>query len=198
MLSPEALNVSSSIQDFTDPNTSTLLLELRAALIVRDHAKNLATNSQVDASVDQRVSKAVTEAFIAVQVADIIKGLEDKGIKGNDADVVKKMYLLVSQFYPCSFCHSLCGFVLDSDRFFFSFAVSFDDSRRCACRSPLVWIDPFESDIRRITTTFVRRVVILNRSYSCCAPCYSTFMSRIDTRIHWIDGCFWIHRLGFR
>ena len=115
MLSPEALNVSSSIQDFTDPNTSTLLLELRAALIVRDHAKNLATNSQVDASVDQRVSKAVTEAFIAVQVADIIKGLEDKGIKGNDADVVKKMYLLVSQFYPCSFCHSLCGFVLDPD-----------------------------------------------------------------------------------
>jgi len=72
---------------------SILLLELRAALIVQDHAKNLATGD-IDASVNQRVSKAVTEAFIAVQVGGLIKGLEGMGIKGNDADVVKKVYLL--------------------------------------------------------------------------------------------------------
>jgi acyl-CoA oxidase len=111
LLTPPALNVSLSIQDFADPNTSILLLELRAALIVQDHAKNLETG-EIDASVNQRVSKAVTEAFIAVQVASMIKGLEDVGINGNDADVVKKIYLLVGHL--SLLCHSLC-FVLDSD-----------------------------------------------------------------------------------
>ena len=86
-----------SIQDFADPNTSILLLELRAALIVQDHVRNLATGD-VDASVNQRVSKAVTEAFVAVQVAEMMKGLEDVGIKGNDAVVIKKVYLLVGHF----------------------------------------------------------------------------------------------------
>lgn len=71
--------------------------------MVQDHAKNLATG-EIDASVNQRVSKAVTEAFIAVQVGGMIKGLEDVGIKGNDADVVKKVYLLVGHF--SLLCHS--------------------------------------------------------------------------------------------
>lgn len=104
LLTPPALNDSLSIQDFADPNTSILLLELRAALIVQDHAKNLATGD-IDASVNQRLSKAVTEAFIAVQVAGMMKGLEDVGIRGNDADVVKKVYLLVGHL--SLLCHSL-------------------------------------------------------------------------------------------
>lgn len=95
---PPALNVPLSIQDFADPNTSIFLLELRAALIVQDHVKNL-TTGDIDASVNQRVSKAVTEAFVAVQVGRMIKGLEDVGIKGNDADVVKKVYLLVGHLF---------------------------------------------------------------------------------------------------
>ena len=65
---------------------------------MQDHATNLATGD-IDASVNQRVSKAVTEAFVAVQVAEMIKELEDVGIKGNDADVVKKVYLLVSHLF---------------------------------------------------------------------------------------------------
>lgn len=98
LLTPSpAINDSLSIQDFADPNTSILLLELRAALIVQDHVRNLATGD-VDASVNQRVSKAVTEAFVAVQVAEMMKGLEDVGIKGNDAVVIKKVYLLVGHF----------------------------------------------------------------------------------------------------
>lgn len=113
LLAPPALNASLSIQDFADPNTSVLLLELRAALIVQDHAKNVATGD-VDASANQRISKAVTEAFIAVQVAGMIKGLGDVGIKGNDADVGKKVYLLVGHL--CLNCHSFC-FVQDSDHF---------------------------------------------------------------------------------
>ena len=96
LLTPPEINVSLSIQDFADPKISILLLELRAALIVQDHAKNLATGD-IDASVIQRVSKAVTEAFVAVQVAEMIKGLEDVGIKGNDASVVTKVYLLVGR-----------------------------------------------------------------------------------------------------
>ena len=108
LLSPPRLNDSLSIQDFADPNTSILLLELRAALIVQDHAKNLATG-EIDANVNQRVSKAVTESFVAVQVAEMIKGLENVGIKGNDTAVVKKVYLLVSHLSLPS-----C-FVLDSD-----------------------------------------------------------------------------------
>jgi len=84
LLTPPEINVSLSIQDFADPKISIILLELRAALIVQDHAKNLATGD-IDASVIQRVSKAVTEAFVAVQVAEMIKGLEDvPRIKGND------------------------------------------------------------------------------------------------------------------
>ena len=98
LLTPPDLNTSLSIQDFLDANTSILLLELRAALIVQNHAKNLATVDS-DASVNQRISKAVTEAFIAVKVAGMINGLEDVGIKGNDADVLKKVYLLVGFFF---------------------------------------------------------------------------------------------------
>ena len=100
LLTPPALNNSFSIQDFANPDTSILLLELRAALIVQDHAKNLSTgeNPEIDASVNQRISKAVTEAFVATQVAKMIEGLEEVGIKGYDANVVKKVYLLVGLF----------------------------------------------------------------------------------------------------
>lgn len=190
LLTPPALNISFSIQDFADPNTSILLLELRAALIVQDHAKNLAAgkNPDIDASVNQRVSKAVTEAFVAVQVAGMIKGLEDVGVKGNDANVVKKVYLLVGHL---SFlCHPF-SFLLDSDLIgTFIFIVSLDGGGRCTCRSPLFWSDATNSDIWTIT-------LVLTRSYALCAPCYSTSVSRIDTRNHWVDGCFWIHGLGF-
>ena len=183
LLTPPALHVSLSIQDFADSNTSILLLELRAALIVQDHAKNLATGD-IDASVNQRVSKAVTEAFVAVQVAGMIKGLEDdKCVKGNDADVVKKVYLLVGHLSLFAFAKIPSVSYYDSDYhlgdvnfliFFFLFTVSLDDSRRCTCRSPHFWIDASKSDIRRIT-------FVLNRSHARFAPCYSTFVSRIDT-----------------
>ena len=67
---------------------------------MQDYAKNITVgkNPEMDASADERVSKAVTEAFVAVQVAEMMKGLEDVGIKGNDAVVIKKVYLLVGHF----------------------------------------------------------------------------------------------------
>lgn len=102
LLTPPALNVSLTVQDFNDLKTSITLLELRAALMVQDHAKN----SDIDANVNQRLSKAVTEAFVAVQVGEMIKGLGDVGVKGNDASVVEKVYLLVG--------HLSCFFVIPS------------------------------------------------------------------------------------
>ncbi|KAG6843086.1 hypothetical protein H0H87_008021, partial [Tephrocybe sp. NHM501043] len=53
-----------------DPSTSIALLEWRAALLVQEHAR---TTAQLDASVYQRVAKAVTEAFVAVQVSKMIE-----------------------------------------------------------------------------------------------------------------------------
>ena len=188
LFTPPALNVS---LDFTDPNISIVLLELRAALIVQDYAKNITVgkNPETDASADQRVSKAVTEAFVAVQVAGMIKALEEAGVKGHDANIVRKVYLLVGHFTFYIFSSPFL-FLLHSDSYC---AVSLDNSRSCTRRSPLVRSNnTSNSNTRRRTFTFV-----LKRSYACPASCYSTFMSRIDTRKYWVDGCFWIHGLGF-
>ncbi|KAF8970656.1 acyl-CoA oxidase [Flammula alnicola] len=76
-------------KDWRDPATAILLLELRAALIVHEHAQNV---SAPDASVNQRVSKAVTEAFVAEQVGDMIKGLAE--MQEKDRVVVAKVFLL--------------------------------------------------------------------------------------------------------
>ena len=67
---------------------------------MQDYAKNITVgkNPEMDASADQRVSKAVTEAFVAVQVAGMIKALEEAGVKGHDANIVRKVYLLVGHF----------------------------------------------------------------------------------------------------
>ncbi|KAF8900142.1 peroxisomal oxidase [Gymnopilus junonius] len=80
---------SFSEEDWRNPSTAILLLELRAAFIVNEHAQN---TSEQDASVNQRVSKAVTEAFVATQVAGMIQNL-DKMPERNRV-VVTKVFLL--------------------------------------------------------------------------------------------------------
>ncbi|KAG6818991.1 hypothetical protein H0H93_016586 [Arthromyces matolae] len=87
---------TASEQSWSDPNTAIRLLELRAAFLVREYAR---TKDQPDASVYQRVSKAVTEAFVAVQVGSLINGLDEdgSGLKGNNSlPVIKGVYHLVS------------------------------------------------------------------------------------------------------
>ncbi|KAG6917134.1 hypothetical protein DXG01_003724 [Tephrocybe rancida] len=74
-----------------DPRTSIVLLEWRAALLVQEHAR---TVTQLDASVYQRVAKAVTEAFVAVQVGAMIDGVGEAGLKGESAAVVRGVYIL--------------------------------------------------------------------------------------------------------
>lgn len=82
---PELTEVS-----WDDPSTAALLLEWRAALMVSEHAQ---TFTEPDANVNQRVSKAVTEAFIGSQVLDIMRNLS---LTGNDGQVVSSLYLLAS------------------------------------------------------------------------------------------------------
>ncbi|KAF8056038.1 peroxisomal oxidase [Lyophyllum atratum] len=71
-----------------DPAFAISLLEWRAALLVQEHAQ---TFEIPDASVNQRVSKAVTEAFIAVQVGEIIANLV---LSAPTREVVRSLYTL--------------------------------------------------------------------------------------------------------
>lgn len=68
-------------------------MEWRAALLVRELAKNL---DDPDISAGQRVARAVTEAFVAARVGDIIKSLPEV-LEGHqkDINVLGKLYLLV-------------------------------------------------------------------------------------------------------
>ena len=70
------------------------LLEWRAARLVDQRAR-LQQTSVIDAMTvysDQRVSKAVTEAFVAAQVGTMITSLP---LKGKDRDIFMSLFTLV-------------------------------------------------------------------------------------------------------
>ncbi|KAI0758856.1 acyl-CoA oxidase [Fomes fomentarius] len=86
---PPPINPSSPLA-WDDPQTSITVLEQRAARVVQERADRL---SDPDASMDQRVSRAVTDAFVAGQVGKIIDALgADLGKK--DAAILRKLYTL--------------------------------------------------------------------------------------------------------
>ena len=100
LVNPPTIPTSFSDKDLRDPATSILLLELRAALIMHEYAQNAL---ETDASANQRVSKAVTESFVAAQVGGMINSLSSLSAK--DRVVVSKVFLLVSPHNPSfSFC----------------------------------------------------------------------------------------------
>jgi acyl-CoA oxidase len=74
-----------------DPAVAVLLLEWRATLIVQDLARN---QGNPDASANQRASKAVTEAFVATQIVQLIRDLP---LTDKDKIVVGDLYRLVSE-----------------------------------------------------------------------------------------------------
>ncbi|TFK16609.1 acyl-CoA oxidase [Coprinopsis marcescibilis] len=82
---------SPSSEDWKDPATCILLLEWRAALLVQEMARNL---EQPDASVFQRVSKAISEAFVARQVGEMIADAKGKKVGGGDGAAVAGLFLL--------------------------------------------------------------------------------------------------------
>ena len=79
--------------NFRYPTTSILLLEWCAALIVEEHARTI---DDSDASINQHIAKAITEAFIAAQMGEIIDTLGSTGMKEREQIMVGKVYLLVS------------------------------------------------------------------------------------------------------
>lgn len=91
LISCPSVPSSLSAGELRDPATAILLLEMRAALIVHDHAHNA---SNADASANQRVSRAVTEAFIATQVRGMLESLVV--LPDRDRTVVTRVFLLVS------------------------------------------------------------------------------------------------------
>ncbi len=82
-----------SADAWRDPITAILLLELRAALLVRELSRSI---DNPDASAVHRVGKAVTEAFVAARVGETIQGLP-KAFEGNEKNtkVLGRLYLLV-------------------------------------------------------------------------------------------------------
>jgi hypothetical protein len=80
-----------SSESWTQPEIAILLLEWRAALLVHESARTL---SEPDATVTQRVSRAVTEAFVAARVGEMMDAL-GPALKQREAEVVRKLYILV-------------------------------------------------------------------------------------------------------
>ena len=84
-------------KEWANPQTAIEVLERRAACMVRERATHAA---DPDASSDQRVARAVTDAFVAAQVGEIIRGLEGS-VGGKGVAVLRKLYTLVSTDVEC-------------------------------------------------------------------------------------------------
>lgn len=111
-----------------DPQTAILLLEWRAALSVKAYATH---HEDSDASIDRRVSKAITEAFVASQVGEMLKTLQDK-LPGREAQVLRRLFTLVS----CMSAATICPISLLTKCVFET--VSADDIRIGARRHTLI------------------------------------------------------------
>lgn len=72
------------------------LLEWRAALAVQSAARNL---NHSDAGINHRLSKAVTEAFVATQVGDMVAALNQ--LPHDESCALRDLYLLVSPNGSC-------------------------------------------------------------------------------------------------
>ena len=70
------------------------LLELRAAHMIQEHASRLKTGTP-DGSADWRVARAVTEAFVAPRIGEVIVQVEKK-LRSPSATVVVAVMQLVS------------------------------------------------------------------------------------------------------
>ncbi|KAL0578791.1 hypothetical protein V5O48_003203 [Marasmius crinis-equi] len=76
---------------WADPGVLISLLEWRAALLVHEVAQ---TTDALEATIYQRVSKAVTEAFVAGRVGEMLVLLNEREIGPKDKEVVKRVYIL--------------------------------------------------------------------------------------------------------
>lgn len=89
LLNPSDTPPSVTGSSWSDPAVLVLLLEWRAALVVQDLVHQ---QTNPDATSNQRVSKAATEAFVAVQVGQMIQELQ---FSERENRVVANLYRLV-------------------------------------------------------------------------------------------------------
>ncbi|KAI9058687.1 peroxisomal oxidase [Trametes sanguinea] len=85
-----ASSLAPTAGSWDDPTTAIVILEKRAAAMVAERARHL---DQPDAGSDRRVARAVTDAFVAVQVGEIMNSLGDI-VGRSEATVLQKLYLL--------------------------------------------------------------------------------------------------------
>ncbi|EIW76904.1 peroxisomal oxidase [Coniophora puteana RWD-64-598 SS2] len=79
-------------QTCSSPSQLALLLEWRAAKMVAELASTVSSAEGPDASASQRVSRAVTEAFVARQVETMLGDL--RVLPGGQAEAVRRLYIL--------------------------------------------------------------------------------------------------------
>ncbi|KAJ7857076.1 peroxisomal oxidase [Mycena olivaceomarginata] len=89
LLDKELVSPELSPTSWTHPATAILLLKWRTALIVHECAQTL---KEPDASVMQRVSRAVTEVFVAARVGEMIESLRVV-LKEREAKIAGKFLL---------------------------------------------------------------------------------------------------------
>lgn len=85
------LSAWTAVGPWADPQTAVRVLELRGAYVARDYAKHV---GDADASAAQRVSKAVTEAFVAGQIGSYMGELR-KQLPTREAGVIRDLLTLV-------------------------------------------------------------------------------------------------------
>ncbi|KAF7307878.1 Acyl-coenzyme A oxidase [Mycena kentingensis (nom. inval.)] len=93
LLDKQLLPPELSPASWRDAATAILLLEWRAALLVNEAAQ---TATEPDATLTQRVSRAVTEAFVAGQVGGMLSSLSSPslGLKAREITALTNVYLL--------------------------------------------------------------------------------------------------------
>jgi acyl-CoA oxidase len=96
LLDPVASN-SHSLQfndsTWTSVESVALLLEWRAALMVQEAARNV---EEPDANVNNRVAKAVAEAFVASQIVSFVKNLQMGTVEAKVVTDLYRLYLLTT------------------------------------------------------------------------------------------------------
>jgi len=158
--------VEPTVKTWGDTEELALLLEFRAARVVAAHAQAV-SGGEPDAGASNRVSAAVTGAFVARQVAEMASNLASTGLGSKSATVLAKLYLLVRHgFYTY--------IILYTD----SFAPSTYSSKLRQ-----LWLISTRSSSYRLPPlpTRIPRVRCVSQSQTSAASC---FLTRLGSPTH--------------
>lgn len=94
----DALDIVFETMDWKDWRSIIKAFEWRAARAVQARAVAQGTKT-VDASSDQRLSRAVSEAYVTTQVGEMINSLSLEGLDKESSTILKSLFHLVSPLY---------------------------------------------------------------------------------------------------